>query len=79
MNSIYVIVRESCECDDIEIYRDVDFVTTDKDVAMKYFYDMMDFCMETKNSNWYYSYILYEYVDGKDRYARKQLCSINNC
>lgn len=79
MGSIYVIVGESCELDDISINSDVDFVTTDKDVAMEYFYKMMDFCMETKNSNWYYGYILYEYGDGKDRHTRKEICSINNC
>lgn len=79
MESIYVIVRESSELGAIEVDRDVEFVTTDKDVAMKYFDDMMDFCMETKNSNWYYGYTLYEYGDGKDRHTRKEICSINNC
>lgn len=79
MGSIYVIVCDSYELGDIESDRDVEFVTTDKEVAMEYFYKMMDFCVETKKSKWRYMYILYEYVDGKDRYARKQLCSINNC
>lgn len=78
MESIYVIVRESSELGAIEVDRDVEFVTADKDVAMKYFYDMMDFCLETKNSNWYYMYILYEYGDGKDRHMRKTICSFNN-
>lgn len=78
MESVYVIVCDSYKLGDIESDRDVEFVTTDKDVALKYFDDIRNFCNEIKNSNWRYIYTLYQYGDGKDRHTRKEIDTCDN-
>ena len=78
MSSIYVIVGESFKNGDIETSWDVDFVTTEKDVALEYFDNLKDFCLGTKNSNWCYRYLLYEYYNSTDRHTRKLISGCDN-